>query len=798
MTSTRSPDDSGRSRRSAAAHTDDPADDATARLDDGTTDSDDRIGPDSTAATPDRTTTDPDDDATAESRTRPAVRPRLSTLRIALVIFGLLVVGVGVAVTGTGVTALPAESPTPTTDAEATNAISADGVTGADPAARPEITGSFARPVYTGVAGDPVDIRHNADDGAYLLVGGNRLTDTGQSVGFVDVVKLSGSETTIHTRTLGTDASSVDSCGKSEVDCDIELRDEDGAVIAENLSEFSGATGAGGLPRPVVPQRYRLAITNGTFIAEDSGQITPAESAARAELVLEKPALHEEIEVFTTADPDDRPDGENEAESLAALERNGLDRTAVTTGDRVVLGFESTGIWGALSHFAGSTEAVQSGEAINHTVLTELLEAEEGVSLRVRQTNPGRNTAPSELDLSAADPDGVSLILADATAVEPGQDDSTAGRFYLVLDTGSDGPFTRTPEAGDEFAVEFALEGTPGEQYRFATADGSPAAFQPVSADDDGVPEQFPYWEESDGRVSAEASFSVRERFLRYDHVTRDGTLLVEADGGTVTGTTSILPVTELAADFVNDAGDPIRTASAMEIEDGNFSVDADFEDVSPGTHLNYELYEGSSFRESRSVVIVEDVDNPDRLAIADAPANATVAEDDALSALAVDVRNAGGLGGDGTLALDVDDGNLTATQEVTLASNETRRVAFDSVSVSLDPGAYPFTLTLDDDERNGTLIVEEDPAKTTIEGDDADESDDEAETTDEPGAGAEDADESGGPGSDELDDSEGVDDGERSPAGALTTILPFGIGTRETLGGTVLVGATYLLGHWV
>ncbi|MDB2269819.1 hypothetical protein PN416_08540 [Halorubrum ezzemoulense] len=40
---------------------------------------------------------------------------------------------------------------------------------------------------------------------AYLLVGGNRLSDTGQSVGYVDVIKITAQTTiTINTRTIGT------------------------------------------------------------------------------------------------------------------------------------------------------------------------------------------------------------------------------------------------------------------------------------------------------------------------------------------------------------------------------------------------------------------------------------------------------------------------------------------------------------------------------------------------------------------------------------------------------------------
>jgi len=740
-----------------------------------------------------------------------------STLRAAVLALVACLALVVAAAAGPGAVALSPEGPTPTAQAGDAGPLTADDrqAIAADPSDRAEISGGFSRDVYTGIAGDPVTIRHAVDasdgDEAYLLIGGNRLTDTGQSVGFVDVVRVTGSETTINTRTLGTDATNVESC--SEVDCSIEFQNENGDVIAENLSELSGATGAGGLPRPIAPQRYRLAITNGTFVVEDSGQVTPVEMAGRAELVLEKPTLHDEAEVFTTADRDDVPDADPDAEeSLDALRENGLDRTAVTKGDRVVIGFESSGVWGALSHFAGSTEDVQAGTELDHSVLTTFLGAEEGVSLRVRQTNPGRNRAPSELDLSAADPDDVSLILADATEETAGDADPTAGRFYLVLDTSDGGPFTRDPEPGDEFAVEFALEGTEGERYAFADGSEPPAAFDGTSS----ASGQFPYWEAADETVSAEASFTVRERYIRYDHVTDDGELLVEADGGTVTGTTSIIPVEEMAANFVNDAGEPIRTEATMETSDGNFTIDAGLDGVSPGTRLNYELYQGTSLKDSRTVVVVSNTSDPDRLAIENVTANVTVIEDGNLSALDVDVRNVGGVEGEGTLALDVDDGNLTASRDLTLSGNESRTVAFSSVSVDrLDPGEYPFSVALDEDVRNGTLVVTDDPAKTTLDddtdsadgngtddGDSTDSSDtgtdgsadDDSSTGSENGSESEgDASESEGDAS-ESDGESGGEDGDGRPA----TFLPFGVGTRETFGGTVLVGATYLLGHWV
>ncbi|MBP1901385.1 hypothetical protein J2744_001055 [Halorubrum trapanicum] len=421
------------------------------------------------------------------------------------------------------------------------------------------------------------------------------------------------------------------------------------------------------------------------------------------------------------------------------------------------------------------------------------------------------NEPRSILDLADADPEDVTLLLADAEELETG--DSAPGRFYLVLDTSDGGAFTEAPEPGDEYAVEFALEGTEGQRYAFADDSGEPpAAFEPKHE----APEQFPYWETADGTVSAEASFSIQERYFEYDHVTDDGELLVEASGGEVTGTTTILPPIEMSATFVDDKRDEqFRSESQLEVSDGNFSIGADLGDADPGTRLNYELYEGTTLRDSRTVVVVDDTDNPDRLAIESVPENVTVAKGGNLSALGIEVRNAGGLEGEGTLALDVDDGNLTTARELTLSSNESRTLGFPSATTRLDPGEYPFTVTLDEDRRNGTLIVAENPARTTIDDDDgegdgsdtdgsADSSNTDQNSTDtDPNStdadqNSTDADSTGstnpdGNSSDPVGDSGGRDGEDESP-----TFLPFGIGTRETFVGTVVVGVIHILGHWV
>lgn len=758
-----------------------------------------------------------------------ALRARLSTLSVVLVALAVCLSLFGAAATAPAAATVSGENAVAVGGGDAASAIETDGAAERGDAVSREIDGSFSRSTYTGTAGDVVEIRHavdaSGDDTAYLLVGGNRLTDSGGTIGFVDVLRVSGGSTTINTRLIGTNESDVDSCSDDDVSCDLEFRNEDGDVIAESLGNLSGvgSTGAGGLARPLVPERYRLAITNGTFVVRDSGAVDPVEVAAESDLVLREPSFGDEAEVFTTADADVIADGEGDGtESMAALRENGLDRTAVTKGDRVVLGFEATGIWGALSHFADRRSgesgedgtAIEAGTAIDHRVLVDLLEAEEGVSLTVRQTNPGRNERRAELDLADADPDDVTLFLAEAEQLRRGDADRSGlpGRFYLAIDTSDGGPFTEDVEPGDEFAVEFALEGTEGERYAFRDGGEPPAAFDPASATDDRISEQYPYHGTDDGRVSAEASFGVRDRYLRYDDVTDDGDLLVETDDGTITGTTSILPVTELSATIVRDTNEtPNRTESELAIEDGNFTVDSGLAGVPPGARASYRLYRGQSLQDSRTVIVVENASDPDRLRLANATTTTlTVTRGESLGNLSAAVRNVGQLRNRERLTLDVDEGAIVEERRVTVAPGDERNETFEGLDADLEPGEYPYSLAIDGDRVNGTLIVEADPAVTRVDDDaDGEGSTDEAgdgtdgeeEPNDADGDGSSDetdGDGSSDDGSGEESDADGEAPDEGPPDEAPATLLPFGIGTRETFGGTVLVGATYILGHWV
>jgi len=749
------------------------------------------------------------------------LRARLSDLAVVLVALAVLLSFLGAAATGPASATLTGGDAATAGGGEVAPAIATDDDAEPGGAARREISGSFSRPTYTGTAGDPVEIRHvigaSGNDSAYLLIGGNRLTDSGGTVGFVDVVKASGGSTTINTRLLGTNESNVESCSDPATNCDLEFRNEDGDVIAKslaNLSGAAGATGATGLARPLAPQRYRLAVTNGTFIVRDSGAVDPVKVAAESDLMLQSPTFHDDVEVFTTADSDVITDGEGGTQSLDALRENGLDRTAVTKGDRVVLGFESTGIWGALSYFAEqrSGEPLEPGTQIDHRVLADLLEAEEGVSLRIRQTNPGRNEQRAEFDLANADSDDVTLYLAEGEALERGDSDRAPSRFYLAVDTSDGGPFTDDPEPGDEFSVEFALEGTEGERYAFRDGPEPPAAFEAESSTDDRVSEQYPYHESADGRVSAEASFSVSERYLRYEHVTADRDLLIEAGNESITGTTSILPATELSATIVRDGEEgPSRTESELTIDSGNFSVDSGLADAAPGTKASYRLYRGQSLQDSRTILVVADAGDPARLRLANGTTtNLTVTRGESLSNLSATVRNVGQLQTRERLSLDIGDGEIVEDRHVTVGPEASKNETFAEIDAGLEPGEYPYVFAIDGHSVNGTLTVEADPSVTRVDDAGADEGDSAAADGAERGDGAGGTDEADGDGSDDegseqepsSDGGEGDASDEEVPddeaPDAPATLFPFGIGTRETFGGTLLVGATYLLGHWV
>lgn len=97
-----------------------------------------------------------------------------------------------------------------------------------------------------------------------------------------------------------------------------------------------------------------------------------------------------------------------------------------------------------------------------------------------------------------------------------------------------------------------------------------------------------------------------------------------------------------------------------------------------------------------------------------------------------------------------------------------------------------------DGDEQSGQLVVTEANEENVT----ATDSETTAPTTEEATDENENTEEE--PTTQEADNGEEFDPEDNGDQDEDTTTPFFGIGTRETFGGTVLIGSTYLLGHWV
>ena len=720
-------------------------------------------------------------------------------------------------------------------------AVDVDGVATA-PA---QVNASFSREIYATTAGDPVEFTVLVEEETYLLVGGNRLSDSGESVGFTDVIRLEPGEesrmdVTLNTRIAGTGAGYVSaSGGGAATSCSvsscsgIEFIDENGED-AGGLSDLSTATGAGGLIRPLETERYRLAaVGNATFTVTGNGVVSPAAPAVRSNVLVVEPERHlgEEIDLFTTLPSE----SDESIESLSALRSEGLERSAVTKGDRLVIGVEAVGIWGAMSHVANDDGGpITAGENASGEVLRDLLVEEEGIDLRIEQTNPGRNREPTRIDPSALE--DATVLFESPDEIEATSADPSAGQFYLVIDTSDDSAIGERFDPGEEYRVTFELAGERGQRYRFAEEPAGP--FDAASVNDSSVPEQFPYFATDEAGVSVEATFSVQERYIEYDYHTDDGRIF--ADGGEITGTTTLLPATELTAEFTYDGGDrPQLSESTVSIDDGgNFSVDLGLSGVPPGDRVLFELRDDSGLRDSRTVIAAADAADPHRLRLTNTTANVTVTRKESLSVLSTTIRNVGAAADRKRLSLDIADGTIVKERYVTVSPDAPRNETFGGIDADLEPGNYSYTLSIDEDRINGTVTVEPDPAVTRIDpagngtskagasdgngsapdsgsGDEGpapngsigNGSDPSGNSTDAPRTdGSTDDTEADGAnvtngtdgGTEVGGDSGGETPSEAPPEDASGTFLPFGIGTRETLVGTLLVGAVHLLGHWV
>ncbi|SNR44741.1 hypothetical protein SAMN06264855_10762 [Halorubrum vacuolatum] len=390
-------------------------------------------------------------------------------------------------------------------------------------------SGSFSADRYEAPAGELVEFSVSLDgaDEGYVVLGGDRLSDPDVPTGYLDVLHVEdGATIEANTRLIGTDASSEDVYGDDgvvsyaqeygpDVDADdtdtfdgLRFEDADGDSVGRSLTDFRGAAASGGIVGPLTPQRYRLTLGTGDAITVRSDDIVaPEHSLDRSHLVLTEPEFGETVSIATAPGG---PAGADAAEDDPLSDA--INRSQITEGDRLVIEFEATGFGGALTQLAeehpdheDGREAVHEDGELRADVFNDLLEAEEGLSLSVTQTNPGRNEPRSRLDLSSVSSGDAFLFVEEPDGGASG-DASAIGTYTLVIDTRGNA-FDRTPSAGEEFEVELAVEGDSDERYKFDSSDGSPPGpFAAQSATDDDVDQQFPYFGPKDAGSTATAT----------------------------------------------------------------------------------------------------------------------------------------------------------------------------------------------------------------------------------------------------------------------------------------------------
>ncbi|MGN8215428.1 MULTISPECIES: DUF7282 domain-containing protein [Halococcus] len=214
----------------------------------------------------------------------------------------------------------------------------------------------------------------------------------------------------------------------------------------------------------------------------------------------------------------------NASEVAAAIENDRITTTdSVAVGDVLVLQSKLSGVYGAFAA-ANFTELVERGM----------------FNLTVRQTNPGTNRRPKQLDLDRS-------LANDSIRVIPDPDTDI---LYVNIDTEA-AVFERgPPRPGDEFETELTVR----EESSLATSNQSIGAN--VTA------------------IGAELGLS--------------DVSLAAGDGQTVTGTTSVAPKSEVTISLTaNGTGSFVKTNTTTVSPNGTFATTFNLSETSPNTTVD-------------------------------------------------------------------------------------------------------------------------------------------------------------------------------------------------------------------
>ncbi|WP_050033240.1 carboxypeptidase regulatory-like domain-containing protein [Halorubrum halophilum] len=710
----------------------------------------------------------------------------------------------------------------------------------------------FSQDRYQSPAGDFVVVDVTMDDSldeAYLLVGGDRESGERSLQNHLDVLHVTGDASfVINTRLVGTDAPSEDvyipvsdgevtsyahSIGAANdsddegVDpegtfSDVTFQNHRGTEVADTLAEFRDEVGLTARGSPLQAGRYRLvAGATGTVMLRDDDVPGFRHPVDRSNLVLTQPELGEVNTYVLPPGPADRLDRFDEESGpmglgdIGALRADATETDTIARGDRILVEVRGSGTFGAL--LAGDTEHpainenADSGEGAPGNIDTEqfatLLERHEGVHAELTHQSLGAPNNPGSTlrftDVASSDlyilPDDSAFQWENGDAVG---DDPVVGGLYFVIDTRGSDPFDNQPRDGDELAFEMAYESPEDERYQFedySLADGEqPDPFNRTMEETDGL-EHYPYFGDGDTTVRTNDSFVFEDPYVEYRQTGLDRELMVpSSQDGVIAGNTNIAPNSDVTVQLIaSDRPEPTTiTVEDVTIgEDGGFEVVHDFSELEPGERVEVEFYTperlvGNRLLDKRGAIVVDDLDEPAYFEVSNLTAETTVAQGERLDSIAGEVTNTGEIA-DRQMVEFAIDGETVTEMSTTLDSTESTTLDLSDRFVVLPPGQYEYALRTDNDEETGQLTVTEgDGENVTM----TDRDNGTAQTVSASPGDSDAADSE----PDAGDDSNGGEDGPDGDDDAPATFLPFGIGTRETFGGTVLVGSTYLLGHWV
>lgn len=568
---------------------------------------------------------------------------------------------------------------------------------------------------FTGEAGSLVQVETTC--GGYLLIGGDRQEDATSVTNYVDVLSVpsGGTTFTINTRLLGTDADSSEVFSNGVVSyahsvgannapsgafSGLSFETADGTDIA-TLHDLRQRMRISPLDRPLRPKRYQLVMTNGTVVLGEDGTTDAADPVDRSNLKLLQPEIELEQPGVYIA-----PQGTaDQTDDLAQLRTVWTERGKVANGDRLIVGgFSTDGLRGTLDYLSADEQDAITPKRTGPTLLKDLLDAPEGVSLTIEQTDPGPNKDPAALTLDGASEEGLSLVFG------PDREE-----FYLVVDTRERSLFDREFSPNASFEVTYSIESSDGERFEYVDpgAGKAPGPFETISGTDPG---QYPYFGTDERVESVSTEYRIVEPRIEYDRQTRDDEVIVSnTTNERLPGYTNYAPGTEIEFQIISEDEQPPEQIDIEEVtifSDGTFDPSVDLSTLDREYPLEIETYLRERLYDRRAVVLAQNPNDPVRFEIVDATENVTVARGSPLSSLTATIRNTGVDVGAQYVTLTAGE-RLLGNRSIFLTDGANTTIDYGTTRASIPLGNYTYRLSTGDDEATGTIEVVATPTPT-------------------------------------------------------------------------------------